>query len=97
MYGISRKARKQLIKAYKAYFEMVIKDQGGRLTLEERKAIGQKVLDDILQEAFSKLSIPQDEQEAFRDEFEDLIRKKVPESLLDTSLIFTGKGYQSKN
>jgi len=91
MYHISRQAKTQLVKAYKAYFEMVVKNEGSKLTVEERKAVGQKVLEDILVASFNKLDIPQQQQRAFREEFEELIRKEFPDSLLYTPLKFTGK------
>ena len=96
MYGITEEAKRQIIKAYQAFLERALEKKESNLTRDERKAIGQKVLDDILETSFRKFEIMEDAQEAFRSEFEKIIRDNFPDSLYDTPFRFTGKSYEEK-
>jgi len=88
--------KRRLLKAYRAFYDRIMKQEGEGLTEQQRKAIGQKVLDDILEASFRKLNIPKNQQMEFRQEFEKLIRKKFPDLLLHTPIEFNGKSYVHK-
>jgi hypothetical protein len=96
MLNPSRKVKKKLIKAYKAFYDKAMLVTGVNLTLEEKRAVGQKVLDDIYEKAFNNLNTPENEREALKKELEEIIRKEYPDLLSDTSLEFTERGFRRK-
>ena len=94
---ISRRRKKQFIKLYTELLEMTLNDQEVPLPPDKQKAVGQKILDNIFQNIFEKLDVPEDRRKTFLEAIEKIIRKEFPESFLDTPIMYTGKGFQGKN
>ncbi len=93
MLDLSNEDKKKLVEAYKAFYNKITQDSDTVLTLEEKKAVGQKILDDLFAKAFTNLEIPENERAARKKEIEDLLENECPELLSDTSLEFTGERF----
>jgi len=90
MTKIPEKEKRLLIKAYKAFCKRAIKEkENSTLTTEEINAIGQKVLDELLEKAFVSQNIP-------HNEWQDL-KKECPDMLFDSTHQFTEKGFKKRS
>ena len=97
MPNIPPEAKEKLVKAYRAFYKMAIQQRSDRLTLDQVKAIGQKVMDELFEKAFTKLSVREDERAERKKEMEDLIRKECSDLLSDTAVEFTGEAFEEKD
>lgn len=97
MLKLSRKDKKNLIKTYKAFYEKVMREAGSSLTLEEKKAVGQNVVDELYEKACINLNIPENDRPVLKREIEELIKREFGELLSDTPLEFTEqRGFRKK-
>ena len=95
MLNLHEGAKQQLIKAYKAFYDKAIKEED--LTLDEKKAIGLKVFNELFIKAFNNSDVPESELPILKEELVKLIKQECPDTFFDTPLIYTGKGFQNKN
>ena len=94
MPNIPPEAKEKLVEAYRAFYKMAIQQRSDRLTVDQIKAIGQKVMDDLFSKAFTNLDIPENERAERKKEIEELIKKECPDLLSGTPLEFTGKDFR---
>ena len=94
---VSKGKKKKLIEAYKAFYQRVISETDTNLSLDQRKAVAQKLLDGFFATAFTKAGIPENEQPTLKRELEELIRQECPELLEDTPLEYTGTKFKLKS
>jgi hypothetical protein len=97
MFDPTAKSTKKLIEKYKALYELAIKQQDGtRLTLDQVKAIGKRVLIDCMETVMNELKVPHEDRDAIIEQFEELIRQECPDITFDTPLKFDGNGFLEK-
>ena len=97
MTDIPEKEKHTLVEAYKAFYNKLIMEcEEGTLTLEEAKAVGQKVVDGLIEKAFSNSSADEKEREEFKKQFQETIKQECPDMVLDSKLEFTDEGFKRK-
>ena len=97
MFDPTAKSTKNLIEEYKALYELAIKQQDDtRLTLDEVKAIGKRVLNDCMETVMNELNVPNEDRGAIIEQFEELIRQECPDITFDTPLKFDENGFSEK-
>ena len=96
---IDDKNKKNLITCYKAFFEKASEiNKDNDLTDEEMNAVAQNVLDGLLDKAFVRAKIPQEERNELKSEIEKLLRKECPELIFKSGLRFEPEqGFSKKS
>ena len=97
MFDPNDKSTKNLIEKYKALFDLAIKEQkGSSLSTDQIRAVGKRVLDELVEKAMDNQGIPKEERKEIVLEFEELIRKECPDRLFDSPLFFDDDGFHEK-
>jgi len=97
MFDPTAKSTKNLIEEYKTLYELAIKQQDDtRLTLDQVKAIGKRVLNDCMETVMNELNVPNEDRGAIIEQFEELIRQECPGITFDTPLKFDEDGFSEK-
>ena len=83
--------------AYKAFYMKVMEERKGTdLSKEEAKAIGAKVMNDLIQPLFKRHNLTRMEREQVEKEVWKIISEEFPDNLLNTNLIFNGNKFKKK-
>ena len=86
-----------LIEKYKAFYKRAMKEhEETSLSIDEVKAIGKRVINEVLETAFINLDIPNEARVDFIKEFEQLLHKECPDMLFETSLKFDEQGFSQE-
>ena len=97
MFDPTDKKTKNLIKKYRAFYEMAMKKhEETSLSFDEIKAVGKRVLNDILETAFKNQNVQNEDRAEFIKQFEELIRQECPDITFDTPLKFDEDGFSEK-
>ncbi len=97
MFDPTAESTKNLIEEYKTLYELAIKQQDDtRLTLDQVKAIGKRVLTDCMETVMNELNVPNEDRGAIIGQFEELIRQECPGITFDTPLKFDENGFSEK-
>jgi Ca2+-binding EF-hand superfamily protein len=81
--------KKKIANAYRAFFaELMQSRESGSLSDEELKAIGQKLIDDLIERSFANFSLSKEEKEKIRREFLTIISEECKEESLCSTLTY---------
>jgi hypothetical protein len=97
MFDPNSKSTKNLIEKYKALFELAIQQQkDSSLSTDQIKAIGNRVLNEIIEKATDNQNIPRSEHQTTVKQFQELIRAECPDMSFDSPLVFDDDGFHKK-
>jgi|PlaIllAssembly_1097288.scaffolds.fasta_scaffold404633_1 hypothetical protein len=97
MFDPTDKKKKNLVEKYKAFYMKAMKEcKQTSFSIDEAKAIGKRVLNEILETAFKNQNISNDDRTEFIKQLEELLRQQCPDMLFDTPFEFTDKGFLDK-
>ena len=89
--------RKQIVDAYRAFYNRALKESDGTKDSADRlRAIGQRVLEELLSNALDRFELSSEERSAIRKEIEELIREEFVTALSDTPYGFDNEGFYKK-
>lgn len=90
---ITPEVRQQLIDAYRnLYNKMLDKTDGTKESADMRRAVGQRIINELIAETCDKHEMSSDEKEALKKEIEEIIKEEFPTSFMDTPYGFDKEG-----
>jgi hypothetical protein len=97
MKKISSSERKKITDAYKKFYLKAIEvADDNKLSIDEKKAIGQKVFEGLLSDALYQSRLSESEKQIYKSEIEEIIKEDCIDLLSETEFTYSKNGFIKK-